>query len=123
MIHAYRTIEIPLSAGDIQTEIRVPLTISLLRRLEEAIEASGKSGGWFKLNRQASLLDVFMRFAEPYIPSSLDRDLIQPAFYPLFFSLVRKSLMDSLNDSVNSMNSTEESQKPTDERTQELGQQ
>lgn len=118
MIQAYRNVDIEIEADGQVLAARVPLTIGLMLKVEQAVEDVQKSNGWWR-GRRKSALDVYREFCEPYLPESLDRERLQPAFYSLFFSTANALLMDSLRQSMNSTAPTETPPAPTGGRTKE----
>lgn len=115
MLHAFRTIEIPVEMQDRTLSIRVPFTVELLQRVEETLwDASQRH--WFRLSRkEQSIIRAFEDFCRPYLPADFDFSQADPTFCAVFFSHVRDVLKRSIDDCMNSTVPTTGSDAPTGE--------
>lgn len=97
MLHAYRTIEVPVEMQNGSTlEIRVPFTVELLHKVEETLKRA-EDRVWFVIRKSdKSVIEAYEEFCRPYFPADFDWSQVDPTFAAVFFSHVRDELMRSI---------------------------
>ncbi|HEV7282296.1 MAG TPA: hypothetical protein VGN57_18990 [Pirellulaceae bacterium] len=121
MLHAFRTIEIPLELKDGVVQVRVPFTVALLQQVEETLMRCAElQWAWFRVRRSdKTVLHAYQDFCRPYFPADFDYEQADPTLFALFFSHVRAEFLRSINACNSSTSSTEMSDLSTEERTTE----
>lgn len=106
---AFREIKIHVDlGGDEIRELKIPLNVELLERVEEALWKCDDWGWkWLRLKKSdKTIIRAYEDFCRPYFPN-LDFKKVAPDFCMLFFSRVREELVACMTKSAGFMTSTD----------------